>query len=305
MNKEMKLKEQKWKDEVSKLMEQLRKSSKDRQELENENQKLRLRKVNSKVSFGIEREAGPEVVVDSHKDDDFSLSSSEEERLDVETRRTISNTIYNTLCQGDSQGNTPRGVSSAEPEEMTGQEKGAREKRFSDGRLEVWYSNGNRKEVSGDGSCVKIFYYNGDVKETHNSGLVRYLYSHTQTWHTQQADGTEVLQFSNGQEETRLPDGSSSISFPDGSTKTISQGGEEKISFPDGTEVVVQPSGDRVLHLPSGQVEEHTSQYKRRTYPDGTVKILHMDGRQETRYAGGRVRVKDSKGVLVQDTGTT
>ena len=66
----------------------------------------------------------------------------------------------------------------------------------------------------------------------------------------------------------------------------------------------MKPNGDRVLHLPNGQVEEHTRQMKRRTYPDGTVKILHMDGRQETRYVGGRVRVKDSKGNLVKDTGS-
>eukprot|EP00092_Neocalanus_flemingeri_P092306 GFUD01117168.1.p1 GENE.GFUD01117168.1~~GFUD01117168.1.p1 ORF type:complete len:1013 (-),score=396.27 GFUD01117168.1:70-3108(-) len=314
-NMELKAKEQKWTEEVNKLKEQLRKSSKDQQELENENQKLRLRKVSSKVGMVVGRETGPEVVVNSHRVEENSVfrnmsasltsenQSSEEDRMDVEMRETLSNTIYNTLCQGDSTRQTPVVVSSPETvEEITDKEKGAREKRLSDGRLEVWYLNGNRKEVSADGSCVKIFYYNGDVKETHSHGLVRYLYSHTQTWHTTHTDGTEVLQFSNGQEETRLPDGSSSISFPDGSTKTISPGGQEKISFPDGTVVTVQPNGDRVLHLPNGQVEEHTSQHKKRTYPDGTVKILHMDGRQETRYAGGRVRVKDSQGVLVQDT---
>ena len=63
--------------------------------------------------------------------------SSEEDTMDVEMRKTISNTIYNTLCQGDS-------LVQTETEESTGKEKGAREKRFSDGRLEVWYSNGNR-----------------------------------------------------------------------------------------------------------------------------------------------------------------
>ena len=57
------------------------------------------------------------------------------------------------------------------------------------------------KEVSLDGSCVEIFYYNGDVKESNRDGLVRYLYSHTQTWHTAHQDGREVLQFNNGQEE--------------------------------------------------------------------------------------------------------
>ena len=73
----------------------------------------------------------------------------------------------------------------------------------------------------------------------------------------------------------------------------------------------------KVLQLPNGEREEHTRMWKRRSYPDGTVtyatpnlkhetfsqvKILHADGRQETRYAGGRVRVKDSQGNLVQDS---
>ena len=48
---------------------------------------------------------------------------------------------------------------------------------------------------------MKIFYYNGDVKEFNSDGLVRYLYSHTQTWHITHQDGREVLQFKNGQEE--------------------------------------------------------------------------------------------------------
>ena len=42
------------------------------------------------------------------------------------------------------------------------------------------------------------------------------------------------------------------------------------------------------VHTNVWQVEEHTRLWKRRSYPDGTVKILHCDGRQETRYAGGR-----------------
>ena len=77
----------------------------------------------------------------------FSTSeqqSSEEDMLDTETRRTITNTIYNTLCQGDSQVQTPRILTSPETDDIPGKEKGAREKRFSDGSVEVWYSNGNR-----------------------------------------------------------------------------------------------------------------------------------------------------------------
>ena len=41
---------------------------------------------------------------------------------------------------------------------------------------------------------------------------------------------------------------------------------------------------------------------QRREYPDGTVKTLFNDGRQETRYANGRTRVKDKDGNLVHDS---
>jgi hypothetical protein len=51
-----------------------------------------------------------------------------------------------------------------------------------DGSVEICFDNGNRKEVSPDGVSTKIFYYNGDWKETLKSGLVKYFYSQTKTW---------------------------------------------------------------------------------------------------------------------------
>lgn len=258
-----------------------------------------------------------------------SLPDSEDEFLDTELRKSISSTICATLCEGESSKknviNTPRmtfspadsldssmtlvsvgtmGTGQGEdgPQVVHNEERGTREKRFPDGRVEVWYQNGNRKEISPDGDQVKVYYYNGDVKETDKSGMVKYLYSQTQTWHITYPDNREVLQFNNGQEETRHPDGSLEILFPDGSHKKISVTGSEDIVFPDGTRVQVQVNGDRILHLPSGQMEEHTKDMKKRTYPDGTVKILHNDGQQETRYSNGRVRIKDSAGNLVHDS---
>ena len=55
--------------------------------------------------------------------------------------------------------------------------------------------------MSADGKTVRVFYYNGDMKESHSSGLVKYLYSNSNTWHTTHADGREVTEFSNGQRE--------------------------------------------------------------------------------------------------------
>ena len=92
-----------------------------------------------------------------------------------------------------------------------------------------------------------------------------------------------------------------SISFPDGSTKTISSEGEEIIRFSDGTIVRIKSNGDKVVNLVNGLVEEHTSLYRKRSHPDGTVRILHRDGRVETRYKGGRVKIKDARGLVIED----
>lgn len=51
----------------------------------------------------------------------------------------------------------------------------------------------------------------------------------------------------------------------------------------------------------NGQKEVHTAQFKRREYPDGTVKTVYCNGRQETKYSTGRVRIKDEDGNIILD----
>ena len=46
-------------------------------------------------------------------------------------------------------------------------ERGTREKRYRDGRREIWYSNGNRKEISSDGKTVKVSLSPGGVSLLH------------------------------------------------------------------------------------------------------------------------------------------
>jgi hypothetical protein len=41
--------------------------------------------------------------------------------------------------------------------------------------------------------------------------------------------------------------------------------------------VKIQPNRDKLVSLPHGQIEEHTSQYRKRMYHDGTVKGLHVE----------------------------
>lgn len=60
--------------------------------------------------------------------------------------------------------------------------------------------------------------------------------------------------------------------------------------------------GNKIIEFNNGQRELHTAQFKRREYPDGTVKTVYANGHQETKYTSGRVRVKDKDGNVLMDT---
>lgn len=60
--------------------------------------------------------------------------------------------------------------------------------------------------------------------------------------------------------------------------------------------------GSKTIEFNNGQRELHTSQFKRREYPDGTVKTVYMNGQQETKYVSGRIRIKDKDGNVIIDT---
>ncbi|KAK3866653.1 hypothetical protein Pcinc_027823 [Petrolisthes cinctipes] len=169
-----------------------------------------------------------------------------------------------------------------------------------DGTREIIYSNGNSKEVQRDGTTI-VNYYNGDRKEVWEDRTV-YIYGTDKTRHTTYSDGREELVFPSGQRETRYPDKSSEVHFPDGSRTVLSADGVETCYMTDRTIVCTNPDGSKVFEFPSGQREVHMGEEKRREYPDGTVKILHGDGRTETIYRTGRRRVKDADGNILLDT---
>ncbi|XP_023683356.2 centrosomal P4.1-associated protein [Paramormyrops kingsleyae] len=171
------------------------------------------------------------------------------------------------------------------------------------GRL-ILFPNGTRKEVSADGQTVKITFFNGDVKQVTDDQQVIYYYAEAQTTHTTYPDGMEVLRFPNNQIEKHFPDGRKEITFPDQTVKNLFPDGKEESIFPDGTVIEAEPDGSKVIRFNNGQREVHTATFKRREYPDGTAKTIHADGRQETRYPTGRLRVKDKDGHIVMDTMT-
>ncbi|KAI8442162.1 hypothetical protein MSG28_005770 [Choristoneura fumiferana] len=180
------------------------------------------------------------------------------------------------------------------------------ELRKPDGSRELRFPNGNIKYLSADGKYSKFVYYNGDIKENfYNEGRIKYYYAETKTCHTTHPDGLEVLEFSDGQVEKRYKDGSSEIRLPNGSVRYFDPKNEhvrEEWRFPDGATLTVAASGDRRVVFANGQVEVHTRDHKRREFPDGTVKLLYNDGTSETRYASGRVRIKDKHGNLIMDS---
>ena len=59
--------------------------------------------------------------------------------------------------------------------------------------------------------------------------------------------------------------------------------------------------GERIIVFENGEEEIHGPDYRKRIFPDGTIKTVYQDGSQETRYSNGRIRIKDGSGNLVAD----
>ncbi|KAJ3592519.1 hypothetical protein NHX12_007646 [Muraenolepis orangiensis] len=168
------------------------------------------------------------------------------------------------------------------------------------GRLIV-FPNGTRKELSADGLTATVTFFNGDTKQVMADQRVVYYYAEAHTTHTTFPDGMEILQFPNHQNEKHFPDGRKEITFPDQTVKTLFPDGREESVLTDGTVIHINPDGSKEIQFNTGQKEVHTAEYKRREYPDGTVKTVYSHGRQETRYPTGRVRIKDKDGNVLSD----
>ncbi|KAK3744975.1 hypothetical protein QZH41_008500, partial [Actinostola sp. cb2023] len=173
----------------------------------------------------------------------------------------------------------------------------------ADGSRVILFANGTRKEISKDGQTVIVSFFNGDFKQVFPDQRVVYHYSEAKTTHTTYPDGLEVLQFPNNQIEKHYVDGTKEIIFPDQTIKYLYVDGTEECVYADGTiQRMRSADGEKIIEFPNGQREVHTKHFKRREYPDGTVKTVYPDGRTETRYSTGRLRVKNREGKVVMDT---
>ena len=175
------------------------------------------------------------------------------------------------------------------------------ERILSDKSTEVLYFNNTRKVISPNGKLVTLYLSNGDIKTMTEDKTV-YFYAENSTKYTKLKNGREIFEYSSGQKETSFPDGSREIVFPDGNKAQTFADGSEKVTCKDGT--IQKKSADAsttVIWHPNGYVDTITREFKKREFADGTCKIVFRDGVNETRYPGGRVRIKTAEGKVVHD----
>ncbi|XP_054278119.1 centromere protein J-like [Macrosteles quadrilineatus] len=172
------------------------------------------------------------------------------------------------------------------------------------GNVEITFPNGNIKKMNKITGSEKYIYINGDVEEITRDGTVKYYYSKSRIWQTTLPDGLEIVDFPDGKIEKRHVDGTVEIVYSNNNKKISYPNGSQEIIYTDGTRLRIEADKTQILTLPNGQKEIHTAEWKRREYPDGTMKTLFPDGTTETVYSNGRVRLKDKYGNLVMDSGS-
>ncbi|XP_064411242.1 centromere protein J [Latimeria chalumnae] len=250
------------------------------------------------------------------------LVKSQERPASVMNRRSRSTTpsgrrtpadSYQAPFEADPKNPRPKSVlsrSSSAIRNKSSEEEVREEIQYPDGKVEqvlssghriITFQNGTKKEIGADGKSITVTFFNGDIKKIMPDQRVVYYYADAQTTHTTYPNGLEILQFPNNQIEKHHPSGIKEIVFPDQTVKHLYPDGHEESIFPDGTVVKVEKRGEKIVEFSNGQREIHTAQYKRREYPDGTIKTIYSNGRQETKYSTGRVRIKDREGNIILD----
>ncbi|OMJ96341.1 hypothetical protein SteCoe_79 [Stentor coeruleus] len=150
---------------------------------------------------------------------------------------------------------------------------------YEDGKREISFSNGVKKEIFPDGYIV-VHFNNKDKKESFPDGKIVYHFFENKTVQTTFPDGLQLFQFANGQTEKHYTDGTKEIAFPDKTIKCIFNDGEEESIFPDGTIQKIEPGGIRHIEFVNGMKDTiYPDGSKIRKYPDGKIKKTAPDGK--------------------------
>ncbi|XP_035829697.1 centromere protein J [Aplysia californica] len=178
---------------------------------------------------------------------------------------------------------------------------GKLEKTYRNGAKEIRFPNGTVKEISADGQTIVCRLANGDIRQIFPDHRVVYIFAEAEIMQSTFPDGLETFHFKNGQTERRYPDGTVEITFPTKDVKYLFPDGGQEVILTDGTVMQYNSKGERTVEYPSGDREVHTAEYQRREFPDGIVKTVYSDGRHETRFPNGRVRMRDKAGNVIMD----
>ncbi|XP_065559406.1 uncharacterized protein LOC136026611 [Artemia franciscana] len=170
-----------------------------------------------------------------------------------------------------------------------------------DGTKEIIFESGNIKTIYKDGT-MKTVYFNKDVKIVQPDGTIKYIYTAKGITQTTMNDGKEVLEYPEGHLETRFPSGKKEVKFPGGCFAVFHNDGSEERQWPNGTKLWRDSKGNQMMQMPNGDRETSTPTCKRRELPDGTLITTFSDGRKETRFPNGKVKVVDSCGEVLLDT---
>ncbi|KRX70177.1 Centromere protein J, partial [Trichinella sp. T6] len=170
-----------------------------------------------------------------------------------------------------------------------------------DGSVEVIYGNGTIQELSADGERVTYHYCNGDSRRFLADGSEVYHFGSKGIVQVREPSGIIKLKYKDGRVEVHYPDSRIDIEIPNEARATIYPDGRQTKIFQDGTTVERAADGTEVVHFVDGSKEVRHKDYLRREFPCGDVKFKYSDGTEETRYASGRVRVKDKNGKVIRD----
>lgn len=155
---------------------------------------------------------------------------------------------------------------------------------YENGKKEVIFPSGLRKEIFADGYQVTYF-QNKDIKQLYPDQKEVYYFGLNETVQTKFPDGLQVFKFANGQIEKHYPDKSRVIKYNDGIVRTIFPDKYEEIFYPDGSLQKIEPNGTITIDYENGMKEtKYPDGTEMKEYPDGRICKINTNGTKETYY---------------------
>jgi centromere protein J len=157
---------------------------------------------------------------------------------------------------------------------------------YENGKREVDFSSGVRKEIFEDGYQITYF-ANKDIKQIFPNQKEVYLFSESNTLQFKYPDGLQVFKFDNNQIEKHYPDGTKQVIYSDGTIRYIIPDGYEEIFYSDGSlqrnynngvTSIDYEDGIKVTQNINPQDTIYPDGIKTREFPDGRVKKIFPDG---------------------------